>query len=100
MRCQCDVRSNRAGGMREMNVTSLSEMQVMEDEDHAGYSHANGGENMGRERFDVEAWSKLCEYGIYSLILCYKVVRLRREGEILGIDVLGIPQKAVRVLEN
>ena len=33
-----------------MNVTSLSEMHVMEDEDHAGYSHAKRGESMGGER--------------------------------------------------
>lgn len=50
MRCQCEGRSNSAGGMREINVSSLSEMHVMEDENHAGYSHANRGKNMGRER--------------------------------------------------
>jgi len=68
---------------------------------------------------DVEPWDKLCEYGIDSAVLSYKVVRLRREGKMLRlsesdvkvmsprkkrlvthIDLLGIRQKTVRVLEN
>lgn len=48
--------------MREINVTSLSEMQVMEDKDHTGYPHAKRGESMGRERSEytsdhVRGWN-------------------------------------------
>ena len=39
----------------------------------------------GNNLLDVEAWDKLCECGIDSPIFWYKVVRLRREGEILGL---------------
>ena len=36
--------------MREIDITSLFEMEIMEDEDHAGYSHAKRGKEMGGER--------------------------------------------------
>jgi hypothetical protein len=96
--------------MREVNVTPLSEVHVVEDEDHAGHCHANRGESMGGEGpehtlcyvggtcqgrrgndvLDVEAWDESCEYGINSPILCYKVIRLRREGEMLGLLKLDV----------
>ena len=87
--------------MREVNVSPFSEVQVMEDEDGAGYSYTNRGENVRGEGsgqacatlgggtcksggkndiLDVEAWDKLCEYGIGGPVLCDKVVRFRREG--------------------
>jgi hypothetical protein len=92
--------------MREVNVTPLSEVHVVEDEDHAGHSHTNRGENMrgegsgqaeatlgagrckSRGKFDIldaEAWDKLCEYGIGGVVLWYEVIRLCREGEVLGL---------------
>jgi hypothetical protein len=45
---------------------------------------------------DEEAWGKLCEYGIDSPIFWYKVVRLRRKGEMLGLlesDVKVMPSR-------
>ena len=45
---------------------------------------------------DVEARGKLCECGIDSFIFCYKVVRLGRKGEMLGLlesDVKVIPSR-------
>ena len=50
----------------------------------------------GNNVLDVEPWGKLCEYGIDSPIYSYKVVRLRREGEMLGLwmsDVRVIPSR-------
>jgi hypothetical protein len=39
---------------------------------------------------DEEAWGKLCENGIDSLIFWYKVVRLRREREMLSLSVSDV----------
>ena len=38
-----------------------------------------------KDILDVEPWDKLCECRINGLIVCYKVVRLGREGEMLGL---------------
>ena len=34
---------------------------------------------------DAEAWDKLCEHGIDSLVLWYKVIRFCREDEVPGL---------------
>ena len=50
----------------------------------------------GNNALDVEAWGKLCEYGINSPIYWYKVIRLRRKGEMLGLsesDVKVMPYR-------
>ena len=46
MRRQRHGRSNRAGAMCEADVSPFLEVQVVEEEDHAGKPHTNRGENM------------------------------------------------------
>ena len=90
--------------MREVDVAPPLEVHKVEPEDDDGYSHAKRGEkmrgygsatNVGHVRWwnadgkkdilDVEPWDKLCECRINGLIVWYKVVRLGREGEMLGL---------------
>lgn len=50
----------------------------------------------GNNVLDEEAWGKLCEYGIDGPIVWYKVVRFRREREMLGLlqsDVRVMPSR-------
>ena len=44
--------------MREVNVSSFSEVQVMEDEDGAGHSYTDRGENV-RGEGSGQAWATL-----------------------------------------